>query len=516
MLHPGNFHPTADIRRHWAVYLGLVIALAIWCGVDVTRRARVDPRHPALHMTDFTVYTEAGAAFFDGREPYDVSNIRGWKYLYPPLFALLVAPLAALPPHWQAGVWFALSAWMMFGCYFECRRLASALSDAGWFREPERTTSAPMIPNGIERAADSRTFPLWLFVTALLAALFPVLNCLQRGQMGLSLVYPLLLGFRLIWLGKTRTAWLVGGLVLALPIALKLTPALPACGALATLIVAAFHRGMTRSNARDTLLPTPHSELRTPHLSPIWGTSGLLAGTLLFFLLLPAALIGWNDNLRHLETWYVRVASRVNDVRDDDFSGDAASVRNQSLFNAVYRGGNWVAYKFFDGPDDLRIDVTQATMPMDAPIVSHILSVVRFAALAALGAVIVAAGRGGHPLLHGVAFGLAGVATLVVSPVSRGHYFVFWLPAVVFVPLWFRQIGRQRTAFALAVVPAALSLAHYALLPYAGRIGLLGLGTTAWFFTTCLGIWTCRAEAVASAPIGAVEVDPAKRLTQAA
>ena len=83
---------------------------------------------PGLHMTDFTVYTDAGAAFFDGREPYDVTNIRGWKYLYPPLFALLVALLAGLPSTWQAAVWFILSSLMVFGCYFECQRLIGAFN----------------------------------------------------------------------------------------------------------------------------------------------------------------------------------------------------------------------------------------------------------------------------------------------------------------------------------------------------------------------------------------------------
>ena len=53
------------------------------------------PEDPLQHKTDFTVYTEAGAAFFDGRPPYEVSNPRGWIYLYPPLFAMLVAPLHA-------------------------------------------------------------------------------------------------------------------------------------------------------------------------------------------------------------------------------------------------------------------------------------------------------------------------------------------------------------------------------------------------------------------------------------
>jgi hypothetical protein len=478
-----------EIRRHWAIFLGLLVGLAVWCGLDVARRARIDPLRPALHMTDFTVYTEAGAAFFDGREPYDVSNIRGWKYLYPPLFALLVAPLAKLTPPWQATVWFTLSALMAFGSYFECRRLLAAFASCSDHAVPYRPA-----PQG----EFLRNFD-WLIAIGFSAALFPALNCLQRGQMGLALVYPLLLGFRLLWLGNSRWALLAGGAILALPIALKLTPALPAACVLATFFVATFARvrepaNLTRSTPPRTLRLAPGGKSSRNSLAErsVCGSAGLAAGCVVLFLLFPAALIGWNANLRHLHTWYVRVASRVDDVRTDDFGGDVASFRNQSLCNAVYRCGNWTARQFFDGPDDLRMDVRKAAMPMDAPIVSRILTVVRLAALLALGAVIIAAGRGNQPVLQGIVLGLAGVATLVVSPVSRGHYYVFWAPAVVFVPFWLRQIGRPRAAVVFAAVPAVLTLLHYALLAYAGRVGLLGLGMTAWYFAACSSIWMNR------------------------
>ena len=32
----------------------------------------------------------------------------------------------------------------------------------------------------------------------------------------------------------------------------------------------------------------------------------------------------------------------------------------------------------------------------------------------------------------------------------------------------------------MAAIPPALSVLHYVLLPYTGRVGLLGLGTAAW------------------------------------
>ena len=122
---------------------------------------------------------------------------------------------------------------------------------------------------------------------------------------------------------------------------------------------------------------------------------------------------------------------------------------------------------------------------MDAPLVSQILLAVRGLALVALLGVALRAGRSRDPLLWGVALGLACVATLVVSPVARGHYYVLFLPAVLFVPLWLLECGQRRQALRAALIPAALVALHYVLLKYAGRIGVLGIGTTIWYFAEC-------------------------------
>src|SRR5580698_838076 len=129
-----RFRPAEEVFRYRWIYLGLLIAFAIWGWLDVVPRGMVNHQRINEHRTDFTVYTEARAAFFDGRDPYQVSNPRGWRYLYPPMFAILVAPLHALPPMGQVAVWFVLSVAMVFGCYFELRRildfaLARSLSD---------------------------------------------------------------------------------------------------------------------------------------------------------------------------------------------------------------------------------------------------------------------------------------------------------------------------------------------------------------------------------------------------
>lgn len=466
-----DYNARAEIRRHWAVFLGLAIGLAIWCAVDVARRARVDPQRPALHMTDFTVYTEAGAAFFDGREPYEVCNVRGWKYLYPPLFALMVAPLHVLPTPLQATVWFSLSALMAFGCYFECRRLV-----AGLYARSHATRANASL-DALRRAPVA--LDKWLVATALAATVFPALNCLQRGQMGVALLYFLLVGFRLATAGNTVWWKFAGGILLALPVALKLTPALPAVALLVGLLIVAWRSQLARPVAATTgVARAAWREFFIP-------TSGFVAGGALFLLLIPAALVGWKANLDHLHTWYNKVVRRVDDVRTIDFAENVASCRNQSLHNAMYRGGNWAAHQFFGGPVDIGVDVTRGNMPMEAPLAKHAVNCIRVLALTALAIVVVVAAQRRDPLLPGAAFGLALVATLVVSPVSRGHYFVFWAPAVVFVPLRLLQLGKLRAAWQMALAPAILTLLHYSHVDSFGRIGLLGLGTTAWFFVAC-------------------------------
>ncbi len=467
--------------KHWLLFAGIAIALALWCALDVSRRARIDPQRPSQHMTDVTVYTEAGRAFFDGRDPYEVANIRGWKYLYPPLFALLIAPISHLTPSGQASAWFAVSVAMCFGSYFECRRLVLFCSSGS---NPDAQTGSAS--EGVLPVPCTRFGLVW--IAAAVTAILPALNCLQRGQVGVALLYPLLLGFRLLVTGRTSFTWLAGGIVLALPIALKLTPALPVACVLFVLFVSSVS------------LPQTSNQFDCPQRRrALWSTSGCLAGCILFFLLIPASLVGWEKNLACLRTWYDKVATKVNDVRTDDFAEKVDSPRNQSLANAVFRFGNWVAFEFAGGPDDRVTGKANGVMPMDAPLVSQTLLAVRGLALLALLGVCVRAGRSADPLLWGAALGLACVATFVVSPVARGHYYVLFLPAVLFVPLLLHKGGKHREALQAALVPAVLVAAHYLLLKYAGRIGVLGIGTTLWYFAECARVTFGREVVTASA-----------------
>lgn len=438
--------------------IALAVAFGIWGWADVRLRGTVDPRDERIHKTDFTVYTEAGAAFFDGRDPYDVANPRGWKYLYPPLFAMLVAPLHAFDPRAQVLIWFALSALGGWGCYLECVRIARTVLPGS----PERGPFGPV--------------PTWIGCAAVVAALVPALNCLQRGQVAVAKLYLLLLGMRLLFESRSSVSSFLAGAVLASPIVLKVTPLVPVGLVLMQQIVAGWH-------ARP----------RRPALAragTVW--AGTAFGLVLGLLLVPAALVGWRANLDHLETWW-DTAIRIENFVADESAGDSYSPRNQSLLNATRRLGNWISFQFAGGPhyDGSEQEADRGTgLPMDVPWVKNVLRVVRCLEGCLLVVVGIRTAQSRDVLGQMAAFGLACVSTLLLVAIARVTYFVLFMPAVMFLALWLLQQGHPRRAFVYAVIPGLLVFGHYLLLEVTGRIGLLGLGTTAWY--TCASIAMLR------------------------
>jgi hypothetical protein len=440
-------------RSHWwrprLALIGFALAATIWGLLDVRRR-----EYQWEHRTDLTVFTEAGAAFFDGRPPYEVANVRGWTYLYPPMFALLLAPLHVLGGQNQVTVWFFFNLLLCWGCCREFRRLLGIVC-----ADPATT-----VINCV------RWVP-WLVVLAFLAALLPTLNCLQRGQVGVVKFYLLLLGFRLVLSGRGHRSWIAGGIVLSFPIVLKIIPLLPVGFVLFVQFVAWMHGRATRSSAAAAMGKRLAAS-----------TIGVAIGLLLFFLVIPAILVGWNANLRHLDTWAHFMLTKADDGGMDPRSGNSHSGRNESLQNATYRFGNFTSHVLGGACDDRLVERFDApTMAMDAPWVGHVLWAARFALLLALlvTGIHLGCGAGGR-LDHAVGFALGCATMLVVSPVARGHYFMLLSPGVLFLPLWLERRHMRQMAVAMAVFPPLLVVMHYAALSQSGRLGLLGLGTTAW------------------------------------
>lgn len=459
-------------QKQWAqpsgrrrAYFALLATLVIWGVADLRQRGVVDVADPGLHKTDLTVYTEAGAAFFDGRPPYEVTNIRGWSYLYPPLFALLMAPLAALPATEQVLAWYALSLLTAWGCVSETRRLARLLGAKG--------------DNFASSDASAAPWPTWIWWTATLTVLLPILNCLQRGQVGVLLLYLLLLGLRYSLQGQTLWAQLAAGLAFAASIVLKVTPLAPVgCWCFQACLAAYYH------GSKTSLLQVEKREQRR---EPSFGGAAALScavclGLALFLGALPAGFIGWQKNAEHLTTWWTLVGAKSNDNGYDQFAGDSHSVRNQSLANAAYRLGNWVGFVTSSGPDDrLVISGGEVPMVMDAPLAKQLLLAARLLLLTLLAWPVWTTARRQDRLGQAVTFGLACVATLVAAPIARGHYFMLLMPAVLLLPAWLMKANRPRAAKRVAYSALALVAAHYLALNIAGRLGVLGIGITCWY-----------------------------------
>ncbi len=453
----------------------LCLGLIIWGLTDVRERAHFDPALAAKeravimkHRTDLTVFTEAGAAFFDGRDPYEVTNPRGWMYLYPPLFAILISPLHALPPQWQGVAWYFLSLAMAWGCYRETVRLFAhgGVAEFTGGRDAKKTLR-------------------WIRIAAAVAILFPTLDCLQRGQVGILILYLVMLGFRLVLESDSWPRAVAGGMALALSIVFKIIPALPVFFLLFLLMV--FRIKKTESAQRPFRF--------------LGAGTGAVAGLLLFFWVVPSVFIGWQSNGTHLKTWSHLIGDQAVETSIKAHFSNPRSPRNQSLSNALYHTGNQLAFWFSDTPEPnpwLYADASGRFM--NSPAVTQAVLAVRILLvllLIPLGWKMAA--RGG-PLDGLAALGLACTAMLIASPIARGHYFMLEWPAVLFVSLWILKHKSPRKAVLCAGIPAALSLLHYTFITFpqifgpikVGTLflGTLGTGTALWYVAMVWGLVT--------------------------
>jgi hypothetical protein len=214
----------------------------------------------------------------------------------------------------------------------------------------------------------------------------------------------------------------------------------------------------------------------------------------LFLLLIPGAIIGWDENLHYLNVWQKRVVN--NDHVGPKAGFNIHSFRNQSLANGVFLLSKAI------GPSEAKADSGPSAgaraLPLREPPgrIGH--PSVRIAiagiliALLAVGAIV---GRRANSLDAFTGFGLACCATLIVSPLAWGHYFMVELPALLCVPIWLGRRGMARAARGAAVIPVMLSWSYYVAMPYVGGVGILGIGTAAWFLFACgLMLWAVLSD----------------------
>ncbi len=272
------------------------------------------------------------------------------------------------------------------------------------------------------------------------------------------------------------------GLILALAVVIKLTAALPVGLLLIERFAAAW-------SARRSIAG------RRWAWRAICLAGGLAFGLTLWLVLVPATAIGWQRNLDCLGRWCSLVPTKAVDTGADLFAGDSYSVRNQSLVNSVRHLGNWIAEEVAGGGDSLRpAGPHDPPHAMDSALVNRLLLGARLAVLALAALSAVWAGRRRDPFSSATLFALALVATLVVSPVARTHYFLLVAPAVLLVPWSLHRAGKTRLAWWMAWTPTALVVPQY-LWPWAaGRAGWLGIGMTAWLIGGGALLWAAERQ----------------------
>ena len=441
------------------IVIAVLVAMVIWAFVDVRRRGRTNPDRPEVHRTDLTAYTSAAEVWWNGgtsEEAYAAASPRNWRYQYPPFFGTIMGPLSGFGTKTQSLLFGVFSIVLVFGVYIETKRLIALFA------------SSHLGPgDGLRRGGLDP--PEWIGIFAGIAFALPMLNTIQRGQVGLLVIYPLMLGFRLTWTCRPG----LGGIALAFPAVLKILPTLSSGSVLLSTALPLLRSDARRSSgvARRAIL----------------NSAGFLFGVALFLLVIPSLIIGWQNNLDGIRHFVDNVV--VNPDFSKDWGFDIHSMRNQSLAGASWQLLDTIHGGLGTGHD---ADTTNGH-PAEVGTPATVIRIARWGILGFFLVTMIRLGTArrtwGDPRAAAVIFGLSCAATLVFSPVSWGHHFVQGIAAWVAIPAWLYLRGRGASAFWMAAVPTILVLAHYLVMPIAAPLGVLGLGTTAWLVVACGLCW---------------------------
>ena len=266
----------------WPRRIFLFAAVAFFISLGCSTIFRANYSH--THRSDFTVYTSAGKAVLDGTNIYEAHNIRGWYFMYLPIFAIVMVPFAWMGTFWASLLWFLLSAFtLIHGIDLACR----------------------LARHGFPRM---RIHDFWFRALVGLIVLLPATSGIARGQASVLIMYLMTLG---IWFYFEKQPW-AAGLALAGCIVLKIFPALLA---LYFLI---------------------HRRFKYAATTALW--------LILLILVIPSAVFGPAKNFALLRQWNTTIAMPANqgigeaNTRFDQMI-DPRNSRNQSLQAVAIRSG---------------------------------------------------------------------------------------------------------------------------------------------------------------------------------
>ena len=412
----------------------LVTLLVVFGGVVEFRSAFLKRR-----MGDLEVFLRAGWAVRSGADVYTIIDSKGFHYHYPPLFAVLMAPLADPPPgeHGRyipyavsVGLWYFLSLLCLVPAV---HWLASALEEVS----PDPAVRSQ--PRGCRR--------WWLLrVVPLLTCLPAISSSLARGQVSVLLLL-LLCGMAAALLrGRHGQA----GLWLAGAICLKVIPAY--------LVLYPLYR-------RD------------------WRClGGCAAGLVVGLGVLPAAVFGPARTLAYYEEWtHVLVQPALGTGTDRSRAKeliDVTATESQS-FQAILH--NTLHLERYTRPPQAAPWVVRTHWLLGA---------------ALTGFTLLLGWR--RPAEDGPAalltFGALVVLMNLLSPVCHLHYFTLSLPlAMGLVAAAWERNGAARlgtaTALALAVNGLANALPHLPGCDLLRDTGLAMYGTLVLWLAGSLAVW---------------------------
>ena len=244
--------------------------------------------------TDFSVFIRAAEAIKTGESVYQISNSRSWRYVYFPLLAILLVPFIHLPFLVNAGLWYALSIAAFFGIFQLAVR---------FFPNPR---------DGLLAAG-----------AAIVVTLPTIFDSFTRGQLGILILFLATAVFYLYL--KNKKFW--AGFLLAFAITLKFSP----------VLILGIYFVFKRE----------------------WRVCfGSFLGFLLFMIIFPSLVVGFEQNISLLREYRAVVYNSVTDTHHKEllwqqlvtpFAGD-----NQSLYSVLTRLF-WSSEKTLQGHSNMPI-----------------------------------------------------------------------------------------------------------------------------------------------------------------
>lgn len=239
-----NLEPSAgdDARIKRVVVVVAAVAATVFGAVAVWHAC-----YTTLERSDLPVFLAAGRAVLERTDVYAAHSARGWHYVYPPPFAILMIPFTQVPKPLAALAWYLVSLALFAHALRRCVSVAMQLNP---------------------RWSD----PFVLYALPVVVLSWPLASVLERGQSSV-----LTLWLCTIAMSRHRTSVPTAAAGLAGAIVLRGFPA--------TLLAYFAWRRQWR----------------------FIGVTVLIA--LILGLVLPALVIGWERNLAYWERWTTGVVS---------------------------------------------------------------------------------------------------------------------------------------------------------------------------------------------------------------